>query len=198
MVDERLIESGFGLEIIETEAIKILAENINQELIEVEERWKERDLETNQALGILPITIELEHFKEGNYHMGHTPSLIEAPIDKYPNICSIASESAASESDYDQFNNYDISLAIEFIVKSLYNESEVNRRAQRTLEAVHNVMMRNQTLNGLIEGFDNDPSGVLTGVFTRSDHPQGSNNEWYWRLGRIDYMITRQAKVPEN
>lgn len=192
-----LTESGFGTELIETEAIKILFDQLNTELIAVQERWETRDQEINQVIGVEPITVEQELVVEGNYYYGHTPSLIEAPIDKYPNICAIADNADQSEDVIDQFNNYSISLAIEIMCKSLYNESEVNRRTNRTLEAVHNVMMRNQTLNGIVEGFDTDPSVVLTDVFTRSDHPQGDNKSWFWRAGRIDYTITRHALIPE-
>ncbi len=192
-----LTESGFGTELIETEAIKILFDELNTELVAVQERWETRDQEINQVIGVEPITVEQELVVEGNYYYGHTPSLIEAPIDKYPNICAIADNADQSEDVIDQFNNYSISLAIEIMCKSLYNESEVNRRTNRTLEAVHNVMMRNQTLNGIIEGFDADPSAVLTDVFTRSDHPQGNDTKWFWRAGRIDYTITRHALIPE-
>lgn len=192
-----LTESGFGTELIETEAIKILFDELNTELIAVQERWEPRDQEINQIIGVEPITIEQELIEEGNYHYGHTPSLIEASIEKYPNICAIADNADQSEDIIDQFNNYSISLAIEIMCKSLYNESEVNRRTNRTLEAVHNVMMRNQTLNGIVEGFDSDPSAVTTDVFTRSDNPQGDSSQWYWRAGRIDYTITRHALIPE-
>jgi len=192
-----LTESGFGTELIETEAIKILYSELNTELVSVQDRWESRDQEVNQLIGVEPITVEQELVIEGNYYYGHTPSLIEAPIDKYPNICAISDNADQSESGIDQMNNYAVGLAIEIMCKSLYNESEVNRRTNRTLEAVHNVMMRNQTLNGLIEGFDSDPSAILTDVFTRSDHPQGNDIKWFWRAGRIDYQITRNALIPE-
>jgi hypothetical protein len=191
-----LIQSGFGTELIEREAIIILSQQLNEELLAVQLLWEDKDIEINQLIGEEPITVDLEPVEERNFHYGSKPSLIEAPIDNYPNICAIADSADASDSDYDQFNNYVNTLAIEIMCKSLYNESEANRRASRTLQAVHNVMMRNQTLNGIIEGFDNDPSSILSDVFTRSDHSQGEP-DWYWRAGRIDYQITRQAKIPE-
>ena len=192
-------ESGFGLELIEVETLKILYNELNEELTVIEAKWEEQDLELNQLVGSDPIKIELEHFEDGNFYQGHIPSLIEAPVDKYPNIAVICDTSDPAEQNisYDQFNNYTNSLAIEIMCKSLYNESEVNKRATRTLEAVHNVIMRNTTLNNTIEGFDIDPSAILTDVFTRSDHSQGDSG-WYWRAGRIDYKITRQATIPEN
>jgi hypothetical protein len=191
-----LTESGFGMELIETEAIKILYNELNTELQAVQERWEERDIQINQLIGIEPVTVEQEFVVEGNYYLGNNPSLITSPIDKYPNVCAICDSAEQSDNEYDQFNNYDCVLAIEIMCKSLYNESEVNRRAQRMLEAVHNVMMRNSTLNGIIEGFNSDPAAALTDVFTRSDHPQGES-DWYWRAGRIEYTISRHAIIPE-
>jgi len=189
-----LNESGFGMELIEREAIKVLFAELNNELAVVEALWEPRDIEMNQLIGEDPPKVELELIEENNFHYGNKPSLIESPINNYPNVCAIADAADASETDYDQFNNYSNSLAIEIMCKSLYNESEVNRRTSRTLEAVHNVMMRNTTLNGLIEGFDNDPSAILSDVFTRSDNSQGEP-DWYWRAGRIDYNITRQSTI---
>jgi len=191
-----LTESGFGNELIETEAIKVLYNNLNTELLAVQERWEERDVEINSLIGVEPVVVEQELVIEGNYHYGHVPSLIEAPIENYPNVAAIADGADQAESEIDQMNNYSIGLAIEIMCKSVYNESEVNRRTNRTLEAVHNVMMRNQTLNGLIEGFESDPSMQTSEVFTRRDHPQG-DSDWYWRAGRIDYQITRHAVQPE-
>lgn len=192
-----LTETGFGLEIIEREAIKILYEELNDELIAVQDEWEDRDIEINQLTGEDPITVELELIEESNFYYGHRPSLLEAPVDNYPNICAISDSSDASETELDQFNNYEVSLAIEIMCKSLYNESEVNRRTSRTAEAVNRVLMRNNTLNGECEGFDFDPSLVLTNVFIRSDHPQG-DKDWYWMGARIDYLITRHAQLPEG
>lgn len=192
-----LTETGFGVEIIEREAIKILYEELNDELIAVQDEWEDRDIEINQLTGEDPITVELELVEEDNFYYGHRPSLIEAPVDNYPNVCAIADSSSPSENEMDQFNNYEVSLAIEIMCKSLYNESEVNRRTVRTAEAVNRVLMRNNTLNGNCEGFDMDPSLVLTNVFIRSDHPQG-DSDWYWRAARIDYFITRHAQLPEG
>jgi hypothetical protein len=191
--------SGFGLELIEQAALKIIYNELNNELALIEEAWKAKDLELNQLIGADPIEVTLERIEDGSFYQGHVPSLIEAPIDKYPNVAVICGDSNPyeGENDYDQFNNYTNSLAIEIMCKSLYNESEVNRRTNRTLEAVHNVMMRNTTLDGIIEGFDSDPSAIVTDVFTRRDREQGES-DWYWRAGRIDYQITRQAKIPEN
>ena len=191
-----LTESGFGVELIEREAIKILYEELNDELVLVQDEWEERDIEINQLTGEDPITVELELIEEENFYYGHRPSLVEAPVDRYPNVCSIAESSEPSEYEMDQFNNYQVGLGIEIMCKSLYNESEVNRRTVRTAEAVNRVLMRNNTLNGQCEGFDFDPSLILTNVFVRSDHPQG-DKEWYWRAARIDYTITRHAQLPE-
>lgn len=193
------LESGFGLEIIEQAAIKTIHNEINDELATIESVWESRDLELAQQIGLDPVTIELERFEDDNFYTGHVPTLIDAPVDKYPNIAVICSTSnpADTDMDYDQFNNYTNSLGIEIMCKSLYNESEVNRRINRTLEAVHNVMMRNTTLNGVIEGFDSDPSAVVTNVFTRKDKTQ-DEPDWYWRAARIDYEITRQALIPEG
>lgn len=192
-----LTETGFGVEIIEREAIKILYEELNDEIIKVQDEWEDRDIEINQLTGEDPITVELELIEEENFYYGHRPSLVEAPVDRYPNVCSIAESSDPSENELDQYNNYQVSLAIEIMCKSLYNESEVNRRTVRTAEAVNRVLMRNDTLNGQCEGFDFDPSLVLTNVFIRADHPQG-DKDWFWRAARIDYSITRHADLPEG
>lgn len=190
-----LVERGFGLELVEREACLVLYRDLNTELDAQQALWTQRDIDFKSEIGHGPYEVTLEYVADENFNYGHRPSLIENPAKpNYPNVATMAYESNPIPQPIDQGTNTRISLDVEIMVKSEIDELEVNRRIHRTLEAVHQVFMRNQNLNGVIMGFDNDPNVIITNVFLKPD--EGS--VWYWQAGRLRYSVTRHTTYPDQ
>lgn len=189
-----LNESGVGLELIQLETTKILFENLNKELSVQESKWESRDKEWNRLTGQLPIKTELEHIQPENFHSGHRPSLIETSPERYPNVSVMAYRANPIDGVFDQLSNFNVIIDIETMVKG-QSEIEVDRRNHRTVEAVHQVLTRNESLNGTSKGFDNDPLVQLSDIFIR-DSQTSHGEKLFWAGARVRYNITRNNTLP--
>lgn len=191
-----MTEQGFGLELIERQACLILYNEVNDEIQVQQDLWDDRDTEFSDVTGLEPSQITLELIEPENFYYGHKPSLINAAPDKYPNVSLMAYEGSPPPADkIDQGNDWRIILDVETMCKSDFNESEVNRRTHRTVEAVNQVLIRNEDLNGLSLGFDDDPTVQITDVF-KAETSLSEHKDWFWQAARIRYNLTRHARLP--
>lgn len=192
-----MTERGIGLELIQVEATKILFSELNDELDLQQEKWADRDEEWNLLTGQDPSFVELEHIEDRNFHPGHRPSLIlKLPKEHYPNISVMAYSGKPTGDILDQASNFNIMLDIEAMCKSDTSEAEVDRRTHRTTEAIHQVLVRNENINGYSLGWDNDPVIQLTDIFIRSEEAS-HGPDWYWQAVRVRYNLTRHARIPQ-
>lgn len=190
-----MTERGIGLEVIERETALVLYQDLNEELIRQEEKWAERDTEWSSITGKEPSYVALEPIEEQNYHEGHRPSLIEnLPEDNYPNVSVMAYRGRPGKV-IDQSSNFLIYIDVEIMCKSDTSEAEVNKRTHRTVEAVHQVLVRNQFLNGKSIGWEEDPDVALTDIFKRK-RENGYGEDWYWQGAKLIYSLTRHSKLP--
>jgi hypothetical protein len=188
-------ERGSGLELVQLKAGTIFYNNIEDELTAQEELWLDRDNEWRSLTGQGFGETRLERFSDENIHLGHRPSLILArPQKDYPNISFMAYMARPASSVIDQASNFSITLDIEIMVKGEY-EVEVDRRLHRTCEAVHQVFVKNESLDGVSLGWDNDPVINLTDIFRR-DEDVSHGKAWYWQAARIRYLLTRHNRLP--
>jgi hypothetical protein len=191
-----LVESGTGLELIQLEIGKVLFENLNTEIDTYQSTWQQRDAEWQSLTGIGDSETVVELFSDENFHLGHRPSLIQndMPKDAYPNIAVMAYESRPTDQIIDQATNVTVGVDIEFMVKSENSELEVDRRTHRTIEAIHQVLSNNSTLNGKILGWDNDPSVQVSEVFIRRED-LSFGPDWYWQGARFRYLVNRSTNL---
>lgn len=191
-----LVESGTGLELIQLEVGKILYENINEIIDYYQELWQERDADWQSLTGQSNSGIVVEHIPETNIYLGHRPSLIleSQPKEAYPNLAVMAYESRTSDQIIDQASNSIVNVDIEIMVKSETSEVEADRRVHRTLEAVHQVLVRNHTLNGKTLGWDNDPTVSIGDIFIRREE-LSYGDEWYWQGGSMRYIVNRSTNL---
>lgn len=196
-MSNELTERGIGLELVEREACLILFNELNDELDSQQAIWADRDTEFAQTTGLEPSYVNLEHIDPENFYYGHQPSLIEASVDKYPNVCTMAQQAgpAATNDIIDQTENFLVNLDIESFVKSEDSASEVNRRMRRTVEAINQVLVRNENLNGLSLGYNNDPDIIITDAFKR-DEQTSHGPVWFWQAARLRYNLTRHVRLP--
>jgi hypothetical protein len=193
-----MTERGIGTELIQTEVSKILFDELNDELDRQQELWADRDEEWQLLTGQTEGFVILEHIEPENFYRGHRPSLVKQPIpieEKYPNVSVMAYQARPTGDIVDQGSNFSIVLDIEILVRSKTSESEADSRIQRTGEAVHQVLVRNENLNGLSFGWENDPVIQYTDIYLYpSEHSYGE--DWFWQGSRFRYNLTRHSSLP--
>lgn len=195
-----LVDQGTtGLEEIQREARYVLMDNLNDAIDQVESYWVPKDEALALRLGIDYVPTVLERVAPENFHEGHRPSLINAPIEQYPNVaamCFRATPSAESAA-YDQMESYRDVLWVEVMVKSEVSEEECNRRVQRMATAVNLCMMSHTTLNGIVSGMDTAPTTNVSDLFKRKEK-SGYGQDWFWQGARLDYTVRKEAVNPPS
>lgn len=188
-----LFTPTIGLEEVQRAALFQIFDHLNASISSVESFFAQSDQEfARRTQRDLQLTV-LEIVQPANFHEGHIPSLINAPIDAYPNVAVVCSTATPSDG-LDQLDAYVDRLFIDSMVKSP-TEAEVNRRNLRMVEAVNASVMRDQTLGGLISGFESAPSVIVGDVFTRRERT-AYGDQWYWQGARLEYTVRKYAERP--
>lgn len=188
-----------GLEEMQRAALIQLFDGINDALDAQESFMADRDAEFAAALGRDYVALELEHVLPENFYTGHVPSLIKAPIDKYPNVCAMTTQAtpAPGTETIDQGEAYRMILYVEVMAKSMVSSSEVNSRVARMAEAANACIMRDSTLGGRIFGFETAPTVLLGDVFARREKTS-YGPEWFWQGARMEYTVRKEAGYPSS
>jgi hypothetical protein len=154
------------------------------------------------SLGQTDPQAQVETIELANFYPGHVPSLIDAPIDKYPNIAVLTYRADSLPSTDDWAEQFTVNLAIEVMCKAEGGASRpaqeedaraaelVNMRTNRTLAAAHKVMMSSAARNfmSLVPKIGNTPNVLITDVFVRHEE-KGRGPRWFWQGARLDYRI---------
>lgn len=186
------LTTRLGTEAIQRAAIVVLFEHLNDMINTMNSTWEVEDDEFWVALNRGNEEWFVENIADENFHAGTIPSLINSPIDGYPNIaaiCYIANPPNSSDDLGELYNNL---LTIEVMVKSVNSEQEVNSRIQKTLDAVHLTFMNsreNRTLNNTIVGL-NAPRMTIGDVFTRKEKTS-YGEKWFWQGGTLEYTLQK-------
>lgn len=191
--------STTGLEQTQRSAFLTLFDFLNVAIDFVESNWAASDLEFAAHIGIPLLPFTLERIEPQNFYEGHRPSLIQAPVEKYPNV-SIWCVRSSPHPESDMSDNVDVwnnLLYVEIMCKSLLDEGEVNKRISRTVEAAHLVMINNPTLGGVVAGIEGDVSVSISDVFTRRENTSYGPN-WYWQGARLEYVVRKDAVLPSS
>lgn len=174
----------------------VLAQTLNEAIEQENEYWVPLDEKLAEFREIDYSEILVEEVEKQNFYLGHNPSLIEAPVENYPNVAVDSDRTGSSGSDdLDHGSMFGNFLYIEFMVKSLASEEEVSARAMRMLDAINSCMMANRTLGGTAHELSDTPTAQLSDVFVR-DTETRYGDRWYWRGGRIEYTIYKLSMVP--
>jgi hypothetical protein len=187
------VGAAIGLEKIGRQMLLQLYNGLNAEITATNTLWLARDTTFATETGLVVPPVTLEAVANENFHHGHIPSLIEAPIEKYPNIAVLASSARplGPEAGIDQGYEYTVTAYVETMIKSLVSQEETNARALRMIEAIHTVLMRDPTLDGLVTNVDL-VSVDITDVFIRRE-AKSRGTEWWWQGGRLDYNVRKPA-----
>jgi len=185
-----------GLEEVQRAAFYILFERLNDAIGLVESYWTPLDEERSIRTGIPIPATTLERVLPGNFHEGHRPSLLRAPIEAYPNVAVMAFRATPGPGSdlFDHVDVYRDQLWIEMMVKSQIDEVETNRRAQRMAAAVNTCMIQNQSLEGIVSGLETGPTAVVSDLFVRKERTS-YGAEWYWQGARLEYSVRKETVV---
>ena len=191
--------STTGLEQAQRAAYLVLFDHLNDAIGFVETNWSQSDQQTALHTGFPYVPLLIERIENQNFYEGHRPSLIQAPVEKYPNISvwgvnSNPSEESAISDHVDIWENM---IWIEVMTKSLESEEAVNKRTIRTAEAIHLVMTNNPTLGGVASGLTDDVSFAMSEVFLRRENTSYGTN-WFWQGARLEYVVRKDAVLPSS
>jgi len=199
------LTTRLGTETIQRAAIIVLFNNLNNMINSMNLTWSGEDDDYWQALNRGNQDWFVETIAPENFYAGTIPSLINASIDKYPNVCAIDYVATPPGSTDDEGELYNHLLAIEVMVKSIDSEEETNSRIQKTLDAVHLTFMdslENRTLNNTILPV-NAPRQTIGDVFVgRKTEKKGNQagkaqssmqggERWFWQGGTLEYTVQK-------
>ncbi len=196
-----------SLELVQRNALVVLFDGLNDMITAMNATWSAEDDALMAALGRGNADWTVEQIANENFYPGTIPSLINAPIGKYPNVCAVCYTGNPPDSTDDQGELYTHALAIEIMVKSgtfdppggsdltlgLDQEQEVNSRIHKTLDAAHLTLLANKTLNNTIPALP--PPVVTVGdLFVRRES-NGQGARWYWQGGSLIYNLSKYVDL---
>jgi len=186
------LTTRIGTEAIQRQALIVLFDYLNDTIATMNSTWATEDDVFWAALNRGNEEWFVEPIADNNFYAGTIPSLINAPIDRYPNVaavCYLANPPGSTDDDGELYQDV---LAIEVMVKSINSEQEVNSRIQKTLDAIHLTFMNshtNRTLNNTVPSL-NAPRQSIGDVFIRREKTsQGPT--WYWQGGSLEYVVSK-------
>lgn len=184
------IGPGNGLELLGRQAVISLSASINSELISVSNHWYTLDTELATLRGRTYASVSLESISNDHIHLGHRPSLIQAPIDNYPNISCMAYRAVPDAEQLDHIDKFSANLYIETMVKGTIEEGEelVNSRIERTTESVVNVIARDSDFGGNFFSLQRPPIVSIGDLFVRREE-KGHGPRFLWQGSRLEYAV---------
>jgi len=182
---------------IQREALLILFDHLNDKIDELEQEWEAKDEDLYSRMDKVAPGFSVEHIPSDNFLPGVLAPLMSRPIEEYPNVATIAYIARPTSDPNDQGNNYQITLAIECMVKSETSEQEVNSRIKKTLEAIHLTFFDNwdnRTLNHLVHELP-APTETTGDVFKVENRALGKS--FFWQGGSLEYLVSKYMSFSE-
>ena len=187
------LTKNIELESIARSAMLALFDGLNDSITTMNALWEDRDDLFYARINRDDPKVSVETIAVDNFYVGHVPSLIQAPLDKYPNCAVLAVQGDSVNSSSDWAETYGVTLWVELMCKSVDSEEEVNSRLLRTMEAAHSVMMSgdNRRLGGMVSSISNTPSVTVGDVFVRRES-HGHGDRWFWQGARLAYQVQKE------
>lgn len=195
-----LLGNELGNERIYREALVILAGSLNAELDVQDAKWTTLDQELAAQLQIQYTPCNSTKVEPSNFYSGHVPSLIYAPVSKYPNISVMSDQVIPTNFGGDHYGTTRLPLIVEaliidgpYSVENAFNrigEELCNRKVQRMAEAIHAVIGDNPTLNGLVQPIVDEPRVIWSECFRRSEETT-HGADYYWQGVNLTYQIDK-------
>lgn len=195
-----------SMELVQRQALMVLFDGLNNMISSMNATWQAEDDALMSHLGRGDATWTVEQIANENFYPGTIPSLINAPIGKYPNVCVVCYTANPPDSSDDQGELYTHVLAVEIMVKSgtfdadgndltqgLFQEQQVNSRIHKTLDAAHLTLLANKHLNNTVPDLP-APSVTVGDLFIRRE-ANGQGARWYWQGGSLIYNLSKYVDL---
>lgn len=194
-----------SMELVQREALMVLFDGLNSMISSMNATWAAEDDALLTHLGRGNATWTVEQIANENFYPGTIPSLINAPIEKYPNVCVVCYTGDPKLSSDDLGENYTHVMAVEIMVKSgmfdqdasltdgIFYEQEVNSRIHKTLDAAHLTLLDNRHLNNTIPEIP-APRVTVGDLFIRREQG-GQGARWYWQGGSLIYNLDKYVDL---
>lgn len=182
--------NSLGLERLGREVLLRLAASVNSAIHAQTSTWAAADLDFASQMGITYSPLVLESITKANMHLGHVPALIDAPIEQYPNLSVLAPDIKplpTASAGWDQGDEYLASFYVEIMVKDVESQENVNKRCQRTLDAVNSVIVAEPSFTARYSYLSLNAVGVSDVFIRREIKSRGP--EWFWQGARLDYQV---------
>ena len=196
--------NDIALEQMSRATVEILYDNLNTQIDNQNSIWIARDNEFFTHVNRTNLNIAAEHVDPSNLFYGHIPSLIDAPIERYPNVSVMTFNVIPVAGEDDSMEEYALRMAIEIMVKSdaaatdKYSEIDddtaliVNSRLLRTVSAVRECLAdrSNRNLNNTVPKFGNTPIMNIGDVWA-AKVDRGHQARFFWQGARLEYRINQ-------
>lgn len=195
---------------VATATIILLKDYINYEIQQLNSYTYSVDEKAAQRLDQDFVHYDLEEVKPANLETGEGKDIVDEAFDitdEFPRINVIVSQAQDSGAGGDHMAIYNVSLAIECWVKAEPSEGPqmAYKRASRIIEAVHRVMLRDPTLNGLVLHLDNSPQAAISPIIRKdlqtpnvnldTQYHQDVFNGYYLCGGGVQYTIRKNSSL---
>ena len=196
-----------GAEDLQWLIFQSLFNELNAAIDEEETRGYTLDDAFNTLTGRTLRRVKLDRIRPENFHLGHRPSLIEAPPSEWPAVTVMAFNSTgAGFPGTDRSDENVITVSIKCIahagpfeitgsgIVALSDdkdpEEEVDRKIKRPSEALHKAVARHRDLDGNFTPTENPPSIIWGDVFIKDvEIGQGVAGRYYWQGVRMQYTF---------
>lgn len=205
------IEDLVGLEVVGRAARLVLIENLNDEIDRVQERWSAADAVFEDAGHDVGVTaLGVEYIEDLNVFQGPHKSLMAAPMTRFPNVSVTGYATRPGPGDQLQgvHRLLEVSLLAEICVAagpvddpdvgdSLFCETLVHRRIERTSEAVLATLGRRQDMLGTINRLGEPRGGIVNQSWTKKT-AGGASQTFILHGARFQYAPTRLSARYES
>lgn len=215
------MSSRLGVENLQWQVFQLIFNRLNAALAEEQDRGFLIDDAFNELTGRGLVHTRLDPIAKGNFHMGHRPSLIEAPVSEWPAVAVMAYSSVPSPVNgaLDQSDSNRITLSIECIVHAgpytvggdgrlatsggagkgtasftrHDGEEAVDRKIKRTAEAIHVVMVEGRFTPSPFFPSETPPTITFGEVFIRDGATDGTDQlgRYFWQGVRFQYTYDK-------
>lgn len=201
------VDYGDAGEMVQRAAILQIKTNIDAQMEVQENLWEQRDREYAQLMERAYVKTPLAPIEADNFYTGQRPSLVEAPLERWPNVTARCEEAQAFGQQADQYDTFSMSLFVEVLcavgpgpdpndpVNDDHDlEDQIDRQSHRLTAAVHCAIRLDPSLGGMIHPIQNPPTITPSLLWTRKgDEAPGSGDYYYFQGKQLKYTVTSYA-----
>lgn len=168
--------------------------------------WDQRDRNHAEITDTAFNKIKLPEVEKENFYTGLKPSLVEAPLFKWPSITVFCHNSKPSSFQADQYDTNDLSMGIWILCKigpikeenihedeGIKAEEELDSITQRLSDAVHICIKKDPCLGGVIAGNIEKPPVIDQEMPWSRKKEKGTGNIYIFQGKQMMYTVQKNS-----